>query len=408
MSERMMIIGAGEAGAAAAIALRDGGYVHDIILAGAEQHAPYERPPLSKHVLTHEGDVSPPYISVVAKFAELNIIHVQQAVAEINPAAKMTRCVTGRELTYSKLLIATGANPRKLTLPGAEHVVYLRTFSDALHLRAAFRPGRQVIVIGGGFIGLECAASARQRGCNVTVVEAAPRILMRGVPPEIAAFIEARHRAEGVDFRIGKGLERIEAEDKKKILILQDGTRLEADIILAGIGATPEVALAAAAGLTLDNGICVNAELQTSNPDIYAAGDCCSFPHPLYDNRRMRLEAWRNAQDQGHFVAANMLGGHDIYGAVPWFWSDQYDMHLQVAGMGDGAAQTLSRDMGDDARLMFHMATDGRLLAASGVGPIGKIAKDIRLAEMLIAKRAAPDASKLIDPNFKLKSLLKD
>ena len=231
---------------------------------------------------------------------------------------------------------------------------------------------------------------------------------MRGVPPEIAAFIEARHRAEGVDFRIGKGLERIEAEDKKKILILQDGTRLEADIILAGIGATPEVALAAAAGLTLDNGICVNAELQTSDPDIYAAGDCCSFPHPLYDNRRMRLEAWRNAQDQGHFVAANMLGGHDIYGAVPWFWSDQYDMHLQVAGMGDGAAQTLSRDMGDDARLMFHMATDGRLLAASGVGPIGKIAKDIRLAEMLIAKRAAPDASKLVDPNFKLKSLLKD
>ena len=408
MSERMMIIGAGEAGAAAAIALRDGGYVHDIILAGAEQHAPYERPPLSKQVLTHEGDVSPPYISVVAKFAELNIIHVQQAVAEINPAAKMTRCVTGRELTYSKLLIATGANPRKLTLPGAEHVVYLRTFSDALHLRAAFRPGRQVIVIGGGFIGLECAASARQRGCNVTVVEAAPRILMRGVPPEIAAFIEARHRAEGVGFRIGTGLERIEAEDKKKILILQDGTRLEADIILAGIGATPEVALAAAAGLALDNGICVNAELQTSNPDIYAAGDCCSFPHPLYDNRRMRLEAWRNAQDQGHFVAANMLGGHDIYGAVPWFWSDQYDMHLQVAGMGDGAAQTLSRDMGDDARLMFHMATDGRLLAASGVGPIGKIAKDIRLAEMLIAKRAAPDASKLVDPNFKLKSLLKD
>ena len=408
MSERMMIIGAGEAGAAAAIALRDGGYVHDIILAGAEQHAPYERPPLSKQVLTHEGDVSPPYISVVAKFAELNIIHVQQAVAEINPAAKMTRCVTGRELTYSKLLIATGANPRKLTLPGAEHVVYLRTFSDALHLRAAFRPGRQVIVIGGGFIGLECAASARQRGSNVTVVEAAPRILMRGVPPEIAAFIEARHRAEGVGFRIGTGLERIEAEDKKKILILQDGTRLEADIILAGIGATPEVALAAAAGLTLDNGICVNAELQTSNPDIYAAGDCCSFPHPLYDNRRMRLEAWRNAQDQGRFVAANMLGGHDIYGAVPWFWSDQYDMHLQVAGMGDGAAQTLSRDMGDDARLMFHMATDGRLLAASGVGPIGKIAKDIRLAEMLIAKRAAPDASKLVDPNFKLKSLLKD
>ena len=408
MSERMMIIGAGEAGAAAAIALRDGGYVHDIILAGAEQHAPYERPPLSKQVLTHEGDVSPPYISVVAKFAELNIIHVQQAVAEINPAAKMTRCVTGRELTYSKLLIATGANPRKLTLPGAEHVVYLRTFSDALHLRAAFRPGRQVIVIGGGFIGLECAASARQRGCNVTVVEAAPRILMRGVPPEIAAFIEARHRAEGVGFRIGTGLERIEAEDKKKILILQDGTRLEADIILAGIGATPEVALAAAAGLALDNGICVNAELQTSNPDIYAAGDCCSFPHPLYDNRRMRLEAWRNAQDQGHFVAANMLGGHDIYGAVPWFWSDQYDMHLQVAGMGDGAAQTLSRDVGDDALLMFHMATDGRLLAASGVGPIGKIAKDIRLAEMLIAKRAAPDASKLVDPNFKLKSLLKD
>ncbi len=408
MSERMVIIGAGEAGTAAAIALRDGGYVHDIILTGAEQHAPYERPPLSKHVITHEGEVFLPHISVAAKFAELNIIHVQQAVVDINPATKTTRCATGRELAYTKLLIATGANPRKLTLPGAEHVAYLRTFSDALALRAAFQPGRQVVVIGGGFIGLECAASARQRGCHVTVVEAAPRILMRGVPPEIAAFIEARHRAEGVSFHIGTGLDRIEAEGPKKVLVLQNGQRLQADIILAGIGATPEVTLAAAAGLSLDNGICVNGELQTSNPDIYAVGDCCSFPHPLYDNRRMRLEAWRNAQDQGRFVAGNMLGGHDTYSVVPWFWSDQYDMHLQVAGMGDAAAQTIARDVGDDALLMFHVAADGRLLAASGVGPIGKIAKDVRLAEMLIAKRATPEASKLADPDVKLKGLLKD
>lgn len=405
MSERIVIIGAGEAGTAAALALREAGYVHDILLTGAEQHAPYERPPLSKNIITQK-DAGLPQIAVSQQFAELNIIHLKESVVEIDRAAHEVVLKDGRRVRYSKLLLATGANPRRLTLPGAEHALYLRTFQDALALRVAFEPGKHIVVIGGGFIGLECAASARALGCKVTVVEAAPRILMRGVPQAVAAFIEERHRNEGVEFRIGTGLDRIVASGEIKHLHLQDGSMIEADTIIAGIGAVPEVTLAQAAGLELNNGVCVNSHLQTSDADIYAAGDCCSFPHPLYDNGRIRLEAWRNAQDQGRFVAQNMLGGTEIFAAVPWFWSDQYDMHLQVAGLGDKAHVVTVRETGEDAVLIFHLAEDGRLLAASGVGPIGKVAKDVRLAEMMIAKRATPDPAKLADPNVKLKSLL--
>ncbi len=175
---------------------------------------------------------------------------------------------------------------------------------------------------------------------------------------------------------------------------------------MAGIGAVPETALAQAAGLRCQNGIVVDAQLRTSDPAIFAAGDCCAFPHPLYDNRMIRLEAWRNAQDQGRFVANAMLGEMADFAAVPWFWSDQYNLHLQIAGLAEGATQAVTRDLGEDARMMFHLSAEGRLLSAAGVGPIGKIAKDIRLAEMMIAHRAAPAAAALADPAVKLKGLL--
>ena len=403
----MVIVGAGEAGARTALALRENGYGGPVTLIGTEKHAPYERPPLTKATMTSAGVADLPVIGNPARFAEVGIdMRLAVTVTAIDRAGKTVHPGDGTALPYDKLLLATGASPRRLAMPGGEAALYLRTFDHALALRAHLLPGRHVAVIGGGFIGLEFAASARQLGCEVTVVEFAPRILLRGVPEPVAALIAARHLAEGVALWTDTAMERIESADGRHTIVMNDGRRLTVDCILAGIGAAPDVALAQAAGLDIDNGIKVDAQLRTSDPDIYAAGDCCSFPHPLFGGKRLRLEARRNAMDQAALAAANMTGGTGEHAAVPWFWSDQYDVHLQIAGIADGAATHVSRDLGKDARLMFHLAEDGRLLAASGAGPIGKIAKEVKMADLLIGRRAKPDPAGLADPGVRLKSFM--
>ena len=226
------------------------------------------------------------------------------------------------------------------------------------------------------------------------------------MPAEIAAEVAARHRTAGIDILTGVAIARIEATTTGTAVALADGKRIEGDIVVAGIGAIPDIALAENAGLAVENGIAVDSRLATADPDIFAAGDCCSFPNALYDGRRIRLEAWRNAQDQGAFVARAMIGASDAYAVVPWFWSDQHDLTLQIAGLVDEGASMIVRDLGDGARLFFHLAADGRLVAASGIGPTGKVARDIRLAEMLIARRAVPDPASLASPAVKLKGLL--
>ena len=261
-------------------------------------------------------------------------------------------------------------------------------------------------MIGGGFIGLEIAASARSRDCAVTVLEMAPRILMRGVPEAVASLVRARHERAEVAFRFGVVIERIVASPDGLSVQLGGGDALACDLVVVGIGAAPRTELAKAAGLAIDNGVAVDAQLRTDDPHVFAAGDCCSFPHPLYGGRRLRLEAWRNAQDQGNHAARAMLGSPEPYAAVPWFWSDQYDQELQIAGLADEASDTLCREIASDARLFFHLASDGRLVAASGIGPNRLIARDMRFAEMLIARAARPDRAALVSPQAKLKSLL--
>jgi 3-phenylpropionate/trans-cinnamate dioxygenase ferredoxin reductase subunit len=206
---------------------------------------------------------------------------------------------------------------------------------------------------------------------------------------------------------LGAGVERIEKSGGGLAVALVDGTTIGCDAVIAGIGAVPEIALAADAGLRIDNGVAVDELLTTSDPNIFAAGDCCSFPHPLYGGRRIRLEAWRNALDQGAAAAKNMLGAETPYSAVPWFWSDQYDETLQMAGLADEGPHLITRDAGDGATLYFHLADNGRLMAASGIGANARIAKDIRLAEMLSAARAGPGPAALASSEFKLKTLLR-
>ncbi|MGF7005455.1 NAD(P)/FAD-dependent oxidoreductase [Aminobacter sp. BE322] len=403
----MVIIGAGECGTRAAFALREAGYDGSVTLVGAEPHLPYERPPLSKEAMT--GDTpSIKAIADAARLAEHRIdLKGETSATSIDRANRSVRLADGTDLAYEKLLIATGAVPRQLPLPGlGSRSVYLRTFDDALRIRRNLREGVRIAIIGGGFIGLELAASARKLGAAVTVIEAQPRILMRGVPGEIAEVVHDTHVAEGVDIVCGDGIASIEDDGETVRIALSSGRIIDADLAVIGIGAVPVTTLAETAGLALNNGISVDARLRTSDPDIFAAGDCCSFPLAVYGGRRVRLEAWRSAQEHGGLAARNMLGAEEAHACVPWFWSDQYGLTLQIAGLPDEGERTIRRDLDDGAFILFHLKHDGRLAAASGIGPDNAVARDIRLAEMLIGKQARPDPAALAAASVKLKSLL--
>jgi 3-phenylpropionate/trans-cinnamate dioxygenase ferredoxin reductase component len=406
--DSIVIIGAGECGARTTLALREQGFAGSVTLLGSEAHLPYERPPLSKDVLTGEDDPSRREIASEQQLVEAGIIFLHSSSAEsIDRVSKMIVLGDGTTLAYDKLLLATGASPRRLPMAeGSRHTVYLRTYDDAVAIRAHLTARKSVAIIGGGFIGLEIAASARKLGCEVTIIEGLERILMRGVPAEIAAAIHAEHESHGVRLLTSTGISSIEDQGDFARITLAGGETIEAGLIIVGIGAVPNTALAQSSGLDIDNGISVDGRLRTSDPAIWAAGDCASFPAALYDGKRIRLEAWRNTHDQAKVVAANMLGGNETLATVPWFWSDQYDLGLQVAGLASEGATTIRRDVGDGAFILFSLAADGRLVAASGIGPGNSVARDIRIAEMLISKRAHPDPAQLAAPETKLKALL--
>jgi len=387
------------------MALREQGFDGDVTLVGSEVHLPYERPPLSKDGMVAELFAAKT-IATAERLEQANVafrggLHVR----DIDRASKRLLDADGGALPYDKLLLATGASPRRLPGVEGDRIVYLRTIEDAQRLRGALGPGGHIAIVGGGFIGLELAASARARGADVTLIEALPRLLSRGVPEAIASQIAARHLAGGVNLILGDGIARIETTAVSAMLTLASDKRVDADLILIGIGAVPNVALAEFAGLQIDNGIAVDSCLATSDPDIFAAGDCASFPLAIYGGRRVRLESWRNAQEQGNLAAANMLGATQSTSSVPWFWSDQYELTLQIAGLSDEGRVTVRREL-PDGSILFHLAEDGRLVAASGIGVGNAVAKDIRLAELLIGRRAKPDAAALGDPGVRLKGLL--
>ncbi|UDF28516.1 UNVERIFIED_ORG: FAD-dependent oxidoreductase [Roseateles sp. XES5] len=401
-----VIVGAGECGARAAFALRDKGFDGTLTLIGSEPHLPYERPPLSKEALV--AGAGPKFVAEPQRYVEAGIdLLLGRSVCGIDRAAKRVSLGDGTVVPYDKLLLATGARPR--ALPGTTYggrIAALRSHDDAARIRAHLMDGSHVAILGGGFIGLELAASARKLGATVTLIEGLPRVLSRGIPAEIADIVARRHAAEGVEILCAAKVARIEERPGEVRLTLEDGRVVAASLLVVGIGAAPNTELAEAAGLAIENGIAVDGMLRTSDPDIFAAGDCTSYPLSLYGERRIRLESWRNAQEQGALAAANMLGGADIHAAVPWFWSDQYDMTLQIAGLADGAATTVRRDMGEGTFILFHLDAAGQLIAASGIGPGNAVARDIRLAEMLIAARIHPDPAELAAPETKLRKLL--
>ena len=363
---RVVIVGAGQAGAALAAKLRALGHQGPVTLIGEEPAPPYQRPPLSKAYLLGEMEEERLWLRSPEFYAENRIeLRLGQPVTGIDRAAK-TVTVGGEAIPYDHLALTTGSSPRRLPatiggdLPGVHTV---RTLADVDAMRGEFRPGRRVIIVGGGYIGLEAAAVACKLGLKATVLEMAPRILQRVASPETSAFVAALHRGHGVEILEETGLDRLLGEARVTGVRLRDGRELPADFVIVGVGISPNDRLAAEAGLAIDNGIATDALGRTSDPAIWSAGDCASFP---YRGGRIRLESVGNAIDQAEAVAANMLGAGQPYEARPWFWSDQFDLKLQIAGLNTGYDRIVTRK-GEGEAVSFWYYRGAELLAVDAM-----------------------------------------
>lgn len=396
----MVIVGAGECGTRAAFALREAGWSGDVVLVGDEPGLPYERPPLSKPGA--DGAVRRGICDGEALAAARIEYRPGQKVEAIDRAQRQLRLQDGSALPYGRLLLATGAQPRALACPGGETALPLRTHADAQRLFRACGPQARVVVVGAGLIGMELAAVLRAQGAAVTVVEAGPRALGRAVPEPIALRLQACHAAASVDLRFNVGVKAIEGGH----VHLADGGVLPADAVVAAIGVWPDTRLAESAGLAVDNGIVVNAQLATADPHIFAAGDCARFAC-VRSGASMRLESWQHARAQAEHAARALLGHTEAFDAVPWFWSDQFERGLQIAGWPDAQRPLLARQVDAETTLWFQQGGDGALMAACGLGPGNRMGKDIKLAQRLIERRTPVSADALADPAVSLKSLLK-
>ncbi len=403
MRETHIIIGAGQAGGWAAIAMRQAGFTGRILLIGEETWRPYERPPLSKAMLTDEPAPDMQYFHPATKYAEQDIeLLLGMAVVGLDPATHQVHLADGRALDYDRVLLASGGHARRLGIPGGEHALTLRTLEDALAIRARLASARRVVCIGAGVIGLEIAASARARGAEVTVLEALGSAMGRAVSAEGARFIEALHRDAGVDLRFNVAVERIATDAERFVVQCRDGTALPADLVVAGIGMERNLTLAEHAGLTIEGGIEVDALGRTSMPDVFAAGDVAAFYHPLFA-RRLRLEAWRHAQNHGIAVGKAMCGDTTPYDDIPWFWTDQHGVNLQVAGLPTEAARTIIRvDDPPKGFVAVHLATDDRVIGVTAANA----PREIRAGQALIKSARPVDVARLVDGSVPLQQLI--
>jgi 3-phenylpropionate/trans-cinnamate dioxygenase ferredoxin reductase subunit len=403
MSGQAIVIGAGQAGVQAAQSMRQAGFEGEIIMFGEEAEPPYQRPPLSKAYL--QGEIERERLSLrPLTFYAQHKIDLRRGVliAAINRSANTVTTKTGEAHSYAKLLIATGAPPRRLACQGADlkGVHYLRTIADSDGLRPVLSVGGRIVIVGAGYIGLEVAASARKARLDVTVLEMADRVLARVAGKEISAFYENLHRTHGVELRLGAALDHFEGKEKVEAAVLKSGEKIPCSVVLVGVGAAPGTALAEAADLRIANGVWTDEHAQTSDPDIYAAGDCASHPSQIYE-RRLRLESVPNAIEQAKVAGVNMAGGNAVYDAVPWFWSDQYDVKLQTVGVSEGADETMLR--GDPSAKKFSVwyFQRGRLFAVDAVNDPAAFATSKRLVG-----KSGLDVKKLADPDTDLKSLV--
>ena len=401
--QTVVIVGAGEAGGQTAISLRQGGFGGRITVIGDEAYVPYERPPLSKAFLAGEAELERMYMRG-ADFYPSNQIELQlsTSVSTIEPATKSLLLQNGERLNYDKLVLATGGRVRKLSCPGADlpGVFYLRTIADVLSFRDRLAPGTKLAIVGGGYIGLEVAAVAIKRGCSVNVIEAMPRVLNRVVAPEMSAFYTTVHREAGVNIFTSAGVTSLEGHGHVERVLCNTGQAIAADFVIVGIGIVPNVEIATEAGLRIDNGIVVNEFALSSDPNIYAVGDCSNHPNPIL-GRRLRLESVPNALGQSKAAALHILGKPEAYAEVPWFWSDQYDLKLQMTGISDPGDEIVIRGSMAERKFSACYLRDGVLVACNAVN----MAKDFIQSKKLIAAKTKLDPRQLADASVALKDL---
>lgn len=405
---RIVIVGAGHAGGSAAALLRQYGFEGEVVLIGEEPVAPYQRPPLSKALLKGEGEEEDLLLRPADFYVEQNIeLRLGQTVTAIDRAGKTVMLADGGTVSYDTLILATGSTARKLAVPGAElaNVLELRTLADGRRLRAAIRPGTRLVVVGGGYVGLEVAASARALGAEVVVVEREVRLLARVASDVLADFMHAAHTQHGVTILTGRTVTAFDAGGDGAVggVTLDDGQSLPADLVIVGVGGVACEGLGAAAGLTCDGGVVVDQTARTSDPDIYALGDMTRRPVPVHDGRVVRLESVPNALEQAKQAAAAITGRNPPVPEVPWFWSDQYDLKLQMAGLADGADRKVVRTVADGAGLaVFHLAGD-RLLCVEAINAPAEFMG----GRLLIGKATPVDPDKLADPTVSMKAVAK-
>ena len=386
MADTFAIVGAGLAGARAAETLRAEGFDGRVVLFGAEAHLPYERPALSKGYL--QGTADAPFVHPAEWYAEQDVdLRLGTRVTALDAAAHEVETADGDRLRYTKLLLTTGSSVRRLA-----DAVTLRTLDDSDRLRAALRPGARVVIVGAGWIGLEVAAAARVAGAEVTVLEQAPAPLLAALGPEMAAVFARLHVEHGVDLRCGVTVRAVKSD-----AVLLDDETIPADLVVAGIGVTPDVDLARAAGLAVDNGVVVDEHLRSSAPDVWAAGDVANAYHP-FAGRHVRVEHWANALHQPVVAAQAMLGKDAVYDRLPYFFTDQYDLGMEYTGFGGGEVVV----RGDDREFVAFWLRDGRLTAAMNVNVWTGVPE---VAQRLIRSGARLDPAALADPAVPLEDM---
>ena len=406
MVEHIVIVGAGQAGVQALDTLRRKGFVGEITLVGEEPWLPYQRPPLSKKFLSGSMERERLLIRPEAFFAEHKIrVLRERRVMRIDRAGRAIHLDDGVVVKYDRLLLATGSHPRRSSAPGADlgGVHFLRNVADVERIRGEFVRGKRLVIVGAGYIGLEVAATASEMGLEVTVLEQAERVLSRVTCPQISSFYQSEHAKHGVRIVCGAQVSEIEggADGRVRAVSCDDGSSHPADVALIGIGVNATDVLAQEAGLECANGIVVDQHCRTSDPHIYAAGDCTSHPNIHY-GRRVRLESVDNAFEQGTSAALNMLGTPTPHDKLPWFWSDQYDLKMIIVGLSQGYDEVVMRGSVDARSFSACYLREGELIAVDTVNA----PKDQMAARKLVAARARPDRVKLQEPAIPLRDCL--
>ena len=404
-SRTFVIVGASQAGGWIAKTLRAEGFEGRVVLIGEEPYLPYERPPLSKAALLGEVGVDSTYFWPPETYDELKIeVRLNTRVTAIGRAARTVALESGETVAYDRLALTTGTRPRRLALPGGDlpGIHYLRTMDDTLAIRGDVRPGTTAVIVGGGWIGLECAATLIRLGCKTIVAEFANRLCGRAVTPDISGWLLDYHRRHGVDVRLETSVARFEGDGHVARAELSDGETVDCALAIIGIGVLPNTELAAQAGLKVENGIVVDELCRTSDPDIFAAGDVTSHPNPFLGHG-IRLESWENAQNQGIAAGKSMLDGGAPYDEIPWFWSDQHDANIQMMGLPENWDHAATRGNPADGEFVTFYLRAGQIVGAIAVNN----PRDLRFAKRLMQAKKQVSVADLENPEIKMQTLLR-